>query len=539
MAEVNGGGSHAVAVIEDVSIVTGRDMIQNPPIDILEIADPPKQMKVEMRMATKPPSEWLRLLCRDWAQENEDILSSMDERFIRYKSYLKGQLTSQLLCRLSTSTREGRDAHRAGMEADPTNAAPPSIDFWKILGVEDEFDRAHIVANVERFCSLYNIRGGSPDEMVASNDFVYGGSHSTNFYMDQSGMPLDSAAAELAVNGLSGAQVLYHIDPNGLIQARHGKVQQSATKNEMRRIKAETREREREEYSIRKAAEKAARDATREDRRQRKLAMKKQREDYAQRQKEAALQRAAELVQSNRVPIEITRGHRAAMAAAGTVVENAPLPAAEASSNEPVVMASPEPPPKKMRSSIVISTASDLDQIVTHSNNLWAKYNAIAKEHNQKVNWVVVAKELGIHVKVREKYARMHSRAKARGFDFVNWGHYRIKDYPQYFIDPLGPEQEANAIEAPGAVQIAFRESVQVLERPAIGAEVNGVTNHDAICLAAEAAEIAADSMGSDVIHVVAEIKAGTVDSALPLLTNLQLPRLAAVEDAHMASLPV
>lgn len=199
-----------------------------------------------MRMATKPPSEWLRLLCRDWAQENEDILSSMDERFIRYKSYLKGQLTSQLLCRLSTSGREGRDAHRAGMEADPTNAAPPSIDFWKILGVEDEFDRAHIVANVERFCSLYNIRGGNTDEMVASNEFVYGGNHSMNFYMDQSGMPLDSAAAELAVNGLSGAQVLYHIDSNGLIQARHGKVQQSATKNEMRRIKAETRERERE-----------------------------------------------------------------------------------------------------------------------------------------------------------------------------------------------------------------------------------------------------------------------------------------------------
>lgn len=50
MAEVNGGGGHAVAVIEDVSIATGRDMIQNPPIDILEIADPPKQMKVEVRI---------------------------------------------------------------------------------------------------------------------------------------------------------------------------------------------------------------------------------------------------------------------------------------------------------------------------------------------------------------------------------------------------------------------------------------------------------------------------------------------------------
>jgi hypothetical protein len=50
MAEVNGGGGHAVVLIEDVAIVTGRDMIQNPPIDILEIADPPKQMKVEVRI---------------------------------------------------------------------------------------------------------------------------------------------------------------------------------------------------------------------------------------------------------------------------------------------------------------------------------------------------------------------------------------------------------------------------------------------------------------------------------------------------------
>lgn len=48
-----------------------------------------------------------------------------------------------------------------------------------------------------------------------------------------------------------------------------------------------------------------------------------------------------------------------------------------------------------------------LVQICTHAKNLWAKYNAIAKEHNQKVNWITVAKELGIHVKVREKYSRM------------------------------------------------------------------------------------------------------------------------------------
>jgi hypothetical protein len=97
-------------------------------------------------MATKSPADWLRLLCRDWSEENEQILSTMDERFLRYKSYLKGRLTSQLLCRLSS-------------EMDECN------DFWKILGVKDEFDRAHIVANVERFCSLYNIRGSNSNDV--------------------------------------------------------------------------------------------------------------------------------------------------------------------------------------------------------------------------------------------------------------------------------------------------------------------------------------------------------------------------------------
>ena len=82
---------------------------------------------------------------------------------------------------------------------------------------------------------------------------------------------------------------------------------------------------------------------------------------------------------------------------------------------------------------IVVSTAHDLHQIVTHSKNLWAKYNAIAKEHNQKVNWITVAKELGIHVKVREKYARMHSRAEQRGFDWKLHGYYKIKDHPEIF----------------------------------------------------------------------------------------------------------
>ena len=76
----------------------------------------------------------------------------------------------------------------------------------------------------------------------------------------------------------------------------------------------------------------------------------------------------------------------------------------------------------KRRSDIVVSNASDLDRIVTHAKNLWIKYNAIAKEHNQKISWAMISKELGIHVKVREKYARMHARAVQRGFDFKRCG---------------------------------------------------------------------------------------------------------------------
>jgi len=178
-------------------------------------------------------------------------------------------------------------------------------------------------------------------------------------------------------------------------------------KREQRRISQERkdiRNKEREAINLRKAAEKAAREATREERRRKKLEIRKQREEFARQQKDAALKRAAELVQSNRVPIEITRGAAAAQAAANAAVAAA--------------CAAPPPMPsnKKQRSCIVVSTASDLDQIVTHSKNLWSKYNAIAKEHNQKVNWIVVAKELGIHVKVREKYARMHARAGALSF---------------------------------------------------------------------------------------------------------------------------
>ena len=227
-------------------------------------------------------------------------------------------------------------------------------------------------------------------------------------------------------------------------------------KREQRRLSQEKREqknREREQVAIRKAAEKIAREASREERRRKKLELRQQREKFAQEQKEAALKRAAELVSSNRVPIEITRGAAAAKAAAVTALQQSGVVTSSmvtdtvdsySNSNNSKNATNPRVTgQKKVRSAIVVSTADDLHQIVTHSKNLWAKYNAIAKEHNQKVNWITVAKELGIHVKVREKYARMHSRAEQRGFDWARNGYYKIKDHPEIFLEPTQAEQKA------------------------------------------------------------------------------------------------
>lgn len=332
-----------------------------------------------MRMASKPPSEWLYLLCPDWAALNANVVAATDIRLMSYKPYLGGQLSSQLLCRLSIFGRE-TISFLPWMEGN----SPPSFDFWKILGVEDDFDRAHIVANIERFCSVFNICGGNPNDSSSS-----------------------------AFSPISGANQGY----NGS--------KENATKMQQRRSKCALKESEKQAFALRKAAEKAARAASREEKRKQKIEIKRQRAEMTKIQREVAFKKVAELVQSARVPTEIIDGYGSTAAAPRLEPAPAlPVPAAAL---------------RKNRSSIVISTASDLDQIVTYSNILWEKYNAAAKEHNKRVKWIMVAKELGINVKVREKYARMHARAKMRGFDFVNWGHYRIKDYPQYFIEPLTP----------------------------------------------------------------------------------------------------
>lgn len=390
--------------------------------------------------------------------ENEVLVETTDAKFLDYKPYLKGLLSSQLLCRLSLPPpKDPNMDHGSG-------SSQSAVDFWRILGIEDEFDKSYIVAQIERFCSLYNIRG----PVIEENEGLFGGDLATAdsatlaaaaaaglgvspngglvnlpAYMDQSTAAAAAAAAAVAtvdMSKLSKKQVSEVSKAHRMAKDAEKALEQERRQNmkrEQRRISQERREqkaRERQQLAVSKAAERASREASREERRAKKLDIRVQREKFAQTQKEAALARAAELVASNRVPIEITRGAAAAKAAA-----SAALAAGGAAPAEP----DSDVPRKKPRSAIVVSTAADLHQVVTHSKNLWAKYNAIAKEHNQKVNWITVAKELGIHVKVREKYARMHARAEQRTFDWVKFGDWKIKDHPEVFLEPTQQEQKA------------------------------------------------------------------------------------------------
>lgn len=134
----------------------------------------------QMRKANKPPSEWLKLLCRDWAIDNEALVDSVDEKFLVYKSYLKGMMSPQLLCRLSVP-------HAKDSSVDGSASTP--VDFWGILGIDDEFDKAYIIAQIERFASFYNIRGQPPSDDV---DGIFGE------HLSSSVDPATAAASKLS-----------------------------------------------------------------------------------------------------------------------------------------------------------------------------------------------------------------------------------------------------------------------------------------------------------------------------------------------------
>merc|ERR1740130_820563 len=63
--------------------------------------EPTKDEIWEMKRTNKPLSEWLKILCKDWvADTNIELINNIDTNFESYKPYLKGKLSSQLLCRL-------------------------------------------------------------------------------------------------------------------------------------------------------------------------------------------------------------------------------------------------------------------------------------------------------------------------------------------------------------------------------------------------------------------------------------------------------
>lgn len=347
-----------------------------------------------MRKASKPPSEWLRLLCRDWAIENEAMVQATDLKFLGYKSYLKGRLSSQLLCRLSIPEKTTENE-----SSPPAPIVSRNLDFWTVLGIQDDFDRAYIVSQIEKFCAHYSIRA-----ICLDDDLL------VDHQLPPHGTPGADGTVPIPLAPGINVDMPTNCINAGMMVTKDPRFMPVATTNR------EVKHRARTSARVRKL-DRAAKEASREEKRQNKLKLRQSREQMIRQQKEAALARAEELVRSNRIPIEITRGAAAAQAAANAAVAMMGVKADDDNIRKS----------KKSRSDIVVSTASDLDRIVTHAKNLWTKYNAIAKQHNQKVNWSTVAKELGIHVKVREKYARMHSRALQRGFDFKTCGKENVQ----------------------------------------------------------------------------------------------------------------
>lgn len=270
-----------------------------------------------MRKSSRAPSEWLKLLCANWAKENSSLVDGADEKLIALKPFLNGKLSCQLLCRLS-------------IPDPPTKheLAPQHIvDFWKGLGIENDFDRIFIVSQVERFCTFYNVRGLFMDEEFMLEPPVlpcppldpnapvtpvgigtappFTGPIPIPPYPIANGMESAAAAAAAyaaaaeASDKLSKRQraLVDFTNPAGV--PHFPKDMKKLPKSEQRRlthVRKEARIKEREAETIRRAADKAAREATREERRQKKIMVRLEREKYAQHQKEAALQRAAELV---------------------------------------------------------------------------------------------------------------------------------------------------------------------------------------------------------------------------------------------------
>ena len=103
----------------------------------------PEDINIDMVL-----SKWLKVLCRSWAESKEKpFLENINRNFTKFKPYLKGRLSANLLCRIGIKD-----------------------NFWKNMGILDEFDRDYIVSQIERFkTDFYDSLESS---MKSKNSFV-------------------------------------------------------------------------------------------------------------------------------------------------------------------------------------------------------------------------------------------------------------------------------------------------------------------------------------------------------------------------------
>ena len=459
------GGGGGIVDDDDLENV-GGDHCRGSNLDDFWSHIPSEQDKIEMKRSLRRPSEWLKLLCKDWVQHgsasvaddsqnegtrqgsnNRQLAEAADAKLVEYKPYLKdGKISPHLLCILCQKQQE---------------SSPPSMhshfDFFNVLNITDNFDKAYVLSQVERFESMYNIlnlTGRKNDKnRITDNQpstmerFRQRKRHSMSSSQLFDGDDDDDVSTKNA-NSIS-----FQEDPkrprrsNKFMKTerrrgRHAgplkkqlrtRVQreqekQMLTKQEENRIRKEI---ELENLRVQQAVQKQLAVQQREEKSQLKIIAKRQRELSQQEQKQAALQHAAELVESNRVPIELT----------GIVKTSFP---SSMDSTSKLQDSQQHQRRQRPRSKIMVSTASDLHQIVTHANNLHAKYKAIADAHGTTVSWSTIAREIGIGVKVREKYSRMYKRAIERNFDFSLHGHWKLRDHPEIFTEPCPVTGQTN-----------------------------------------------------------------------------------------------
>lgn len=177
----------------------------------------------------------------------------------------------------------------------------------------DHFVLSYIIAQIERFCLLYNICGVKISEDLFPVDIAATGASSfapssTSFAVANT-LPIADLSKQQEEQASAGFKVRIPKDTRTALELER----KNSAQREQKRIARESKEL--------KAREREAREATREERRRKKLEIREQRERFIKEQKEAAMKRAAELVLSNRVPLEITRGAAAAKTGRSTDIE--------------------------------------------------------------------------------------------------------------------------------------------------------------------------------------------------------------------------